>query len=95
MSAYIIANVTVTNPAQYEEYKKWSSAAMKAHGAEVCVRGGAAEVLEGDWSPQRIVVLKFPSVDAAKAFNASPEYSKAREARKGAAIMRMIVVEGV
>jgi uncharacterized protein (DUF1330 family) len=95
MSAYIIANVTVTNPEQYESYKKWSSAAMKAHGAEVCVRGGAAEVLEGDWSPQRIVVLKFPSVDAAKAFNASPEYSKAREARKGAAIMRMIVVEGV
>ena len=95
MSAYIIANVTVTNPAQYEEYKKWSSAAMQAHGAEVCVRGGAAEVLEGDWSPERIVVLKFPSMEAAKAFNASPEYSKARDARQGAAVMRMIVVEGV
>lgn len=95
MSAYIIANVTVTNPAQYEEYKKWSSAAMQAHGAEVCVRGGAAEVLEGDWSPERIVVLKFPNMNAAKAFNASPEYSKAREARQGAAVMRMIVVEGV
>ncbi|AOW13760.1 hypothetical protein LPB72_02005 [Hydrogenophaga crassostreae] len=95
MSAYIIANVSVTNPEQYEAYKKWSSAAMQAHGAEVCVRGGAAEVLEGDWSPERIVVLKFPSMHAAKAFNASPEYSKARDARQGAAIMRMIVVEGV
>jgi uncharacterized protein (DUF1330 family) len=95
MSAYIIANVTVTNPAQYEEYKKWSSAAMQAHKAEVCVRGGATEVLEGDWSPERIVVLKFPTMDAAKAFNASPEYSKARDARQGAAVMRMIVVEGV
>ena len=95
MSAYIIANVTVTNPAQYEEYKKWSSAAMQAHKAEVCIRGGAAEVLEGDWSPERIVVLKFPTMDAAKAFNASPEYSKARDARQGAAVMRMIVVEGV
>jgi uncharacterized protein (DUF1330 family) len=95
MSAYIIANVTVTNPAQYEEYKKWSSAAMQAHKAEVCVRGGATEVLEGDWSPERIVVLKFPSMEAAKAFNASPEYSKARDARQGAAVMRMIVVEGV
>ena len=95
MSAYIIANVTVTNPTQYEEYKKWSSAAMQAHGAEVCVRGGAAQVLEGDWTPERIVILKFPTMEAAKAFDSSPEYSKAREARQGAAIMRMIVVEGV
>ena len=94
-SAYIIANVTVTNPAQYEEYKKWSSAAMQAHGVEVCVRGGKVEVLEGDWAPERLVILKFPSVEAAKAFDASPDYSKARAARQGAAIMRMIVVEGV
>ncbi|RCW75891.1 DUF1330 domain-containing protein [Pseudorhodoferax soli] len=94
-SAFIIADVTVTNPAQYEDYKKWSSAAMQAHGAEVCVRGGKVEVLEGDWSPTRMVMLKFPTVEAAKAFNDSPEYGKARAARQGAAIMRMVVVEGV
>ncbi|CAN7719727.1 DUF1330 domain-containing protein [Pseudorhodoferax sp. LjRoot39] len=94
-SAYILADVTVTNPAQYEDYKKWSSAAMQTHGAEVCVRGGKVEVLEGDWSPARLVMLKFPNVEAAKAFNDSPEYGKARAARQGAAIMRMVVVEGV
>jgi uncharacterized protein (DUF1330 family) len=94
-SAYIIANVTVTNPQQYEEYKKWSSAAMQAHGAEVCVRGGKVEVLEGDWSPERLVVLKCPSVEAARRFNESPEYGRARAARQGAAVMRMVVVEGV
>ena len=95
MSGYVIAYVEVTNPTQYEEYKKWSSAAMKAHGAEVCVRGGKIEVLEGDWTPERIVVLKFPTVEAARAFNASPEYDKARKAREGIAVMRMILVEGV
>ena len=95
MSGYIIANVEVTNPAQYEDYKKWSSAAMQAHGAEVCVRGGQVEVLEGDWAPQRLVVLKFLTFAAAKAFNDSPEYAKARQARAGAAVMKMIVVEGV
>ena len=94
-SAYIIANVEVTNPTQYEDYKKWSTAAMQAHGAEVCVRGGKVEVLEGDWAPERIVILKFPSVDAAKKFSESPEYGKARVSRQGAAIMRMIVVEGL
>ena len=95
MSAYLIANVTVTNPTQYEEYKKWSSEAMRVHGAEVCARGGKVEVIEGDWTPDRLVILKFPSFEAAKAFEASPEYGKARAARQGAAIMRMVIVEGV
>jgi len=94
-SGYIIASVTVTNPEQYEEYRKWSSAAIQAHQAEVCVRGGKVEVLEGDWNPGRTVILKFPSFEAANAFHSSPEYSKARSAREGAAIMRMVVVEGI
>ena len=93
-SAYIIGNVKVTNAEQYEQYKKLSTFAMKAHGAEVCVRGGAVEVLEGDWTPDRMIILKFPSVEAAKAFNSSPEYAKARASRQ-ASIMRMVVVEGV
>lgn len=95
MSAYIIANVTVTNPQQYEEYRRWSSAAMQTHQAEVCVRGGRVEVLEGDWAPERVVILKFPSVDAARAFYDSEEYLRARHARSNAALMRMVMVEGV
>jgi uncharacterized protein (DUF1330 family) len=94
-SAYIIANVSVTDPVQYEEYKKLSSEAMKIHQPEVCARGGKVEVLEGDWQPERVVVLKFPSVEAARAYNASVQYQIARKAREGAAIMRMVVVEGV
>jgi uncharacterized protein (DUF1330 family) len=95
MSGYIIANVTVTNPVQYEEYKKWSSAALQAYKAEICVRGGRVEVLEGDWVPERLILLKFASFEAAKAFDASPEYGKARALRQGAAVTRMIVVEGL
>ena len=94
-SAYILANITVTNPEQYEEYKKLSSAAMRAHGAEVCVRGGKVEVLEGDWTPDRVVLLKFPSLEAARKFNDSVEYGAARKSRQGAALMRMVLVEGV
>ncbi|UVH59678.1 DUF1330 domain-containing protein [Variovorax paradoxus] len=94
-SGYVIAHVEVTNPTQYEEYKKWSSAAMQAHGAEVCVRGGQIQPLEGDWKPTRIVILKFASFEKAKAFYETPEYLKAREARAGAAIMNMIAVEGL
>ena len=94
-SGYVIAHVEVTNPAQYEEYKKWSSVAMQAHGAEVCVRGGQVQVLEGQWAPTRVVVLKFASFERAKAFYDTPEYHKAREARADCAIMNMIAVEGL
>ena len=94
-SAYIIANVTVTNPEQYETYKKLSSIAMQVHGAEVCVRGGKVEVIEGDWSPSRLVVLKFPDMEQARAFNVSAEYEAARQSRQGIAVMRMVLVEGV
>ena len=93
-SAYILANVTVTNPQQYEEYRRLSTIAMQAHGAEVCVRGGATEVIEGDWTPNRVVLLKFASTEKARAFYDSPEYSAARAAREGAAVMRMVLIEG-
>jgi uncharacterized protein (DUF1330 family) len=93
-SAYIIADVDVKSPAQYEEYKRLSSIAMKAHGAEVCVRGGNSTVLEGDWTPHRLVLLKFPSLEQARTFYESAEYSAARQARAGIAIMRMVLVEG-
>ena len=93
-SAYIIANVSVTDPAQYEEYKKLSTIAMQTYGAEVCVRGGRIEVIEGDWQPERLVILRFPSAEQARRFEASPEYARARSARQGAAHMRMLLVEG-
>ncbi len=94
-SAYIIANVTVTNPEQYAEYRKLSTIAVQAHGAEFCVRGGSVEVLEGDWTPDRVVILKFPSVEQAKAYYHSVEYQAAIKARQGAAVMRMVVIESI
>ena len=94
-SAYILANVDVKDPQQYEEYKRLSSIAMKVHGAEVCVRGGKVHVLEGDWTPDRVVLLKFPSVEQARVFYDSAEYGAARKAREGIAVMRLVLVEGV
>jgi uncharacterized protein (DUF1330 family) len=81
-SAYIIANVEVTNPTQYEEYKKWSTA-RHAGARRRSVRArrqdrSAGRRLE---RPQRIVMLKFPSVEKAKAFYDSPEYLPRRAKR--------------
>ena len=94
-SAYILANVDVKDPAAYEEYKRLSTIAMKAHGAEVCVRGGRTEVHEGDWTPDRVVLLKFPTMEKAKAFYDSTEYAAAIKARENIAVMRMVLIDGV
>jgi uncharacterized protein (DUF1330 family) len=61
----------------------------------VLVRGGAAQAKEGDWAPQRLVVIQFDSLDRANAFYDSDSYRAARAARASAASMRLVVVEGV
>ena len=95
MSAYIVADVTVTDPARMTAYREWSTRAMQEHGAEVLVRGGESEVLEGGWTPGRLVVLRFPDRAAAKAFYASDTYTHARTLRENAGVMRMLVVDGI
>ena len=95
MAAYLLADVTVTDPERMARYREWSTRAMQEHGAEVLVRGGESEVLEGPWTPGRLVLLKFPDRAAAKRFYASQTYTHARTLREGAGIMRMVVVDGV
>ena len=94
MPAYLIADVTVTNEEQMKVYREWSTRAMQEHGAEVLARGGRTEQLEGGWAPQRIVVLKFKDLAAARAYYDSETYTRAREAREGAGSIRMIGYEG-
>jgi uncharacterized protein (DUF1330 family) len=94
-AAYIIADVTVTDAEKMARYREWSTKAMQEHGAEVLVRGGAFEVLEGPWTPSRLVVLRFADRDAAVRFYRSETYTQARQVREGAGIMRMVVVDGV
>ena len=95
MAAYLVVDIEVTNPAQFEEYKKLAPAAIAKYGGRYIIRGGAYEVIEGDWRPQRVTIVEFESMEKAKAFYHSPEYQVAIKARKGAATMNMLLVQGV
>ena len=95
MPAYVIATIKVQDPATYEEYKKTAGASLSAFGGEFLVRGGQVEKLEGDWGPERMIVVRFESLDQAKAWWASAEYAGAKEIRQRAALTDMVVVEGV
>ena len=94
MSAYIVVQVEVTEPAGYDEYKKMVPSSLAAYGGKFVVRGGACETLEGSWQPKRLVVLEFPSVAKAKQWWASDEYREAKTLRQRTAKTEMIVVEG-
>ena len=94
--AYVIADVDVSDPERYEGYKALTPAAVAAAGGRFVVRGGRRETMEGHWVPGRVVVIEFPSYEAAKAFYDSPPYLAARAAREGATRrFNMIIVEGV
>jgi len=95
MAALIIVDIEVFDPGPYEEYKRLASASIAAHGGRYLVRGGRSEVLDGDWTPRRLVVLEFDSFEQAKAWRASPEYGEAKKVREHCARSNMIVVEGV
>ena len=95
MSAYVLVDVEVTDPEQYDRYRPLAAASVEQYGGRYVVRGGASEVLEGTRSPNRLVVIEFPDADAARRWYHSPEYGHARATREGAAIGSFIVVEGV
>jgi len=94
MTAYVIVDIAVLDPAGYEEYKKLAPAAVKLFGGKYLARGGPNETLEGDWRANRLVILEFPNVEQAKTWLNSPEYAPARALRHKYAKTNMVVVEG-
>ncbi len=93
--AYAIISSKVNNPEPFKAYMAATPPTVAAFGGEYMVRGGAQEVLEGDWSPARIVVLRFPSMAQAKAWYFGEGYTQARVLRQGATdYFNVTLVEG-
>jgi uncharacterized protein (DUF1330 family) len=95
MPAYLIADIEVTDPVGYEEYKKRVPAIIAAHGGRYLARGGASEVLEGTWRPKRSAIIEFADLASLKAFWESPEYRPLRELRARSANSNLVVIEGL
>lgn len=93
MSAYVIVNIDVQDTEAYEEYKAKVPALIRKHGGEYVIRGGKFVVLEGDWKPSRLVLLRFPDMAAAQAMFDDPEYQPLKALRQRAAKTDMVAVE--
>jgi uncharacterized protein (DUF1330 family) len=95
MPAYVFANIEVTDPLLYEEYRKGVPATITQYDGRYVARGGAAEGLEGGYAPKRVVILEFPSVERAKAWWDSPEYRPLRALRQRASRGDLLLIEGL
>jgi uncharacterized protein (DUF1330 family) len=94
MPAYVIADVDVSDPERYGDYSKQVAATLEPYGGRFLVRGGATEMIEGDWLPARLVIIEFPSMDAAHRWYESPEYQAILSIRHEAATARLILTDG-
>ena len=95
MPGYVIGNINVTDPDAFEQYRGMVPATIAAYGGKYLVRGGVADVVEGDWTPNRLVVLQFESVERAREWYNSPEYTPAKAVRLKASTGDLLFVEGV
>ena len=95
MAAYVIVDIEVTNPEAYEKYREQAPPLVAKYGGKYLTRGGEMEMLEGDWTPKRLVVLEFPSFQRAKEFYESDEYRPVKEIRLNSTNSKMVLVDGV
>ncbi len=95
MAAYVIVDLTVTDLPTMEEYRQQVPATVAKYGGRFLVRGGAHQTVEGDWKPNRVVVLEFPSMEQAKRWYDSEEYRDPKAMRLRAGRANLIMVEGV
>jgi uncharacterized protein (DUF1330 family) len=95
MAAYVIAEVTVTDPQGFEEYRQMVPATVAKYGGKFIVRGGQMEKMEGNWEPKRLVILEFDSAERAKQWWASEDYREAKALRQRTATTNLVIVEGV
>lgn len=95
MTAYMIAQIDITDPETFKEYQALVPATIEAFGGEYLVRGGEQVQLEGEARSSRTVILRFPDMEAAKAWHASPIYEKPLALRQAAATGTLMLVEGL
>lgn len=95
MSTFLIANIRVNDAERYKEYVANVPALIAKHGGQYRVRGGDTQVLEGQWTPDRLVVLEFPDCDSAMAFYNDPDYAPFRMLRQSITDSSVIVADGL
>ncbi len=94
MAAYLVGNITVTDPEAFQRYREKVPAVIAQYGGRYLVRGGAVHPLEGDLGIDRLVVIEFASVEAARRFYDSEDYAPLLKLRMASSRSNIALVEG-
>jgi uncharacterized protein (DUF1330 family) len=95
MAVYAVVNIRVSDPDCYAEYREKAPATIAHYGGKYLARGGAVEVLEGEWDPKRLVLLEFESRERFYEWYNSPEYAPLKQMRSEATVTEYVIVEGL
>ena len=95
MSAYLIAEIEVTDPETYEEYRRQVAPTVERYGGRFLVRGGAVHGLEGEGNPKRLVVIQFSNMARLREWYQSDEYERLKRIRQHSSTGKVLAVEGV
>ena len=95
MTAYVISEVEMRDADDFEAYRALAAKTIAQYGGRYLVRGGKAELVEGNLPPKAIVVVEFESMARLKEWYTSPDYAEALKIRAGALERRLLFVEGV
>ena len=94
MAVYAVVNIQITDPDRYAEYREQAPPTIARYGGKYLARGGKVEVLEGEWTPQRLVILEFESMERFHEWYNSPEYAPLKQVRDETTVSDFVVVEG-
>ena len=95
MAGYLIADQEVTDQALFDEFASRMLNLLLANNGKYLARGGATEVVAGNRTPNRVVVVEFESFEQLRTLVNSPEYQELAELRSRCCIANTIIVEGV
>jgi uncharacterized protein (DUF1330 family) len=95
MSTYVIVTEKVEDETTFESYRRVVPETLAAHGGKFVVRGADFEVVEGQWPMPRLVIIEFPTREAAKAWYNSPEYQKVLPLRLKSSVGNMVMVDTI
>ena len=94
MKAYLILDVRVTDLTSFMDYVEQIPDHLRRHGGTYLVEGVRPEVIEGDWKPETLVVLEFPSEHNARAFLADPLVETVFSIRHNSSVGNLVFVSG-
>ena len=95
MPAYVIAQIDIHDQKAYELYREQVPATIAQYGGRYLARGGTTQTLTGTWNAPRLVILEFPSMEQARAWWGSPEYTPLRQIREGCSTGNILLVQGL